>query len=99
MSIKIVSREQAKAANKKTHPIQKIFQLGWPQYQKDYAGHITSEQYKAADCISKCRTEAMGYNKVECPRCGYTEMALVKNRVDGFHTTTSMVNSRRDNVR
>ena len=42
MSIKIVSREQAKAANKKTHPIQKIFQLGWPQYQKDYAGHITS---------------------------------------------------------
>lgn len=74
MSIKIVSREQAKAANKKTHPIQKIFQLGWPQYQKDYAGHITSEQYKAADCISKCRTEAMGYNKVECPRCGYTEI-------------------------
>ncbi|MCH4036045.1 MAG: hypothetical protein LKE85_19165 [Lachnospiraceae bacterium] len=24
--------------------------------------------------------------------------ALVKNRVDGFHTTTSMVNSRLDNV-
>ncbi|MCI1398405.1 MAG: hypothetical protein LKH04_10010 [Lachnospiraceae bacterium] len=28
---------------------------------------------------------------------GYIK-ALVKNRVDGFHTTTSMVNSRRDNV-
>ncbi|MCH4035798.1 MAG: hypothetical protein LKE85_17830 [Lachnospiraceae bacterium] len=28
-----------------------------------------------------------------------SDKALVKNRVDGFHTTTSMVNSRRDNVR
>jgi phage FluMu protein Com len=54
------------------------------------------------------RTDTHGTIKIKCPRCktvmavrmmGKNRMALVKNRVDGFHTTTSMVNSRRDNVR
>lgn len=76
MSIKIVSPKNVPMANHRAllHPIQKIFELGWKKYQIDFKGSITPEQFKAAECISKCRTEAMGFNKEKCTNCGYIDI-------------------------
>jgi hypothetical protein len=56
------------------------------------AGQITDfGQDSGNDAFSKSRNRLELINVLN-------RLALVKNRVDGFHTTTSMVNSRRDNV-
>ncbi|MCH4035101.1 MAG: TPM domain-containing protein [Lachnospiraceae bacterium] len=63
----------------------------------DEAGLLTDEEWTALET----RAEELSTEYA----CGIYVItvddfrkALVKNRVDGFHTTTSMVNSRRDNV-
>lgn len=57
---------------KKDYPIRDIFQSFYPQYIASH--YISSEQSKAARCISNCKTGSLGYNISYCEKCGHVEV-------------------------
>lgn len=70
----MVPEKEAAAQNDKImkHPIRFIFHLGWEAFKQNH--RLSPEQLAAGDCIFKCRTEDMGFDKEECPSCGYTRI-------------------------
>lgn len=56
----------------KDYPIRNIFQDFFPEYASSHS--VSSEQSKAARCISECKTGALGYNVSFCEACGHIEI-------------------------
>lgn len=56
----------------KSYPIREAFRRFLPGYLKRHS--VSSQQYKTAVCISKCKTGELGYNISYCENCGYQEI-------------------------
>ena len=54
------------------YPIQDIFQSFYQEYVASHS--VSSEQSKAARCISNCKTGSLGYNVSYCESCGHVEI-------------------------
>lgn len=54
------------------YPIREIFQRFFPDYAARYP--VSQQQAKAANCIRKCKTGALGLNGSYCPECGHIEV-------------------------
>ena len=54
------------------YPIQDIFQTFYQEYTVSHP--VSSEQSKAARCISNCKTGSLGYNVSYCESCGHIEI-------------------------
>lgn len=74
------SSEDLIASEAIEYPIRKIFSDHLPAILADNS--ITEEQKKAAVCISRCKTPALGFNASYCPECGklYLHYASCNNR-------------------
>lgn len=57
---------------KKEYPVRKSFQTFYSSYASSHS--ISSEQSKAASCISECKTGTLGYNISFCESCGHIEV-------------------------
>lgn len=53
------------------YPIRTAFRRFLPDYLKKHI--VSSQQYKAASCIQKCKTGELGYSASYCPECGHLE--------------------------
>lgn len=51
------------------YPIRSVFQTFFSDYES--ANFVSPQQRKAASCISRCKTGALGYSISECPDCDY----------------------------
>ncbi len=56
----------------KEYPIRDAFQSFYSTYASNHS--ISSEQSKAARCISECKTGSLGYNVSFCESCGNTQV-------------------------
>ena len=54
------------------YPIRDAFQSFFPDYGSSHS--ISSEQFKAARCITQCKTGSLGYNISFCQSCGHIEI-------------------------
>lgn len=54
------------------YPIRDAFQQFFPAYASSHS--VSSEQSKAARCISECKTGSLGYNISYCEACGNIEV-------------------------
>lgn len=54
------------------YPIREIFQTFYPEFS--HSNYVSSEQAKAAGCISHCKTGLLGYNISFCESCGHLQM-------------------------
>ena len=58
--------------SKKNYPIREAFQNFYSAYASSHC--VSSEQAKAARCISECKTGSLGYNISCCESCGHIEV-------------------------
>lgn len=56
----------------KEYPIRDAFQSFYSSYADSHS--VSSEQSKAARCISECKTGTLGYNISYCESCGHIEI-------------------------
>lgn len=57
------------------YPIREIFQKFYPDYARLHP--VNGQQAKVANCISSCKSGALGYNISYCKECGHTEIHAV----------------------
>ena len=57
------------------YPIREIFQKFYPDYARLHP--VNGQQAKVANCISSCKSGALGYNISYCKECGHTEIDLI----------------------
>ena len=60
------------ASTSKAYPIRDAFQTFYSSYASSHS--VSSEQSKAAMCISECKTGTLGYNISYCRSCGHIEI-------------------------